>query len=115
MKTLVLILLATTAAHATTKDLFKDVTFTQPKCYGHEYSKKELAAKPQQTVTQMKAKLLKYDSDPSVDSSGLQIELRLKDGAYHADMSCFDNEGKTLCASTAMAAALRSANSTQKR
>jgi hypothetical protein len=82
-------------------DVFKDVTFTQPKCYGREYSRAELRAHPKQTVEQIKAKLIKYSADPQVNSAGLKIEVRLKgeEGTnYHAEFSCFENAGQTMCA-----------------
>jgi len=82
-------------------DVFKNVTYSQPKCFGREYSKKDLAAHPQQTVEQIKAKLMKYSGDPTIDSNGLKIEVRLKGEAglnYHAEFSCFANQGKTTCA-----------------
>lgn len=102
MKIIALLLVISRFAQAqTTADIFKQISFTQPKCYGREYTKKDLAAHPKQTVEQIKAKLMKYSADTTIDSNGLQIEVRLKGekGAnYHAEFSCFDNDGKTLCA-----------------
>jgi hypothetical protein len=82
-------------------DVFKDVTYSQPKCYGREYTRAELKAHPEQTVEQIKAKLLKYSADTSINSNGLQIEVRLagENGVnYHAEFSCMTNQGQTFCA-----------------
>lgn len=82
-------------------DVFKDVTYAQPKCYGREYSRAELQAHPKQTVEQIKAKLIKYSADPQMNSAGLKIEVRLKgeEGTnYRAEFSCFENAGQTMCA-----------------
>lgn len=72
-------------------DVFKGVTYAQPKCYGREYSETDLKTNPAQTVTQIKAKLMKYSADPKAVSEGLKIEVRLKgeEGLnYHAEFSC---------------------------
>jgi hypothetical protein len=77
------------------------VTFAQPKCFGREYSRAELKTHPKQTVEQIKAKLIKYSADPTMESRGMKIEVRLKgeEGVnYHAEFSCMADAGKTLCA-----------------
>ncbi len=81
-------------------DVFKGVTYAQPKCFGREYSRAELKAHPKQTVEQIKAKLIKYSADTSMPSAGLKIEVRLKgeEGVnYHAEFSCMDYQGKAFC------------------
>ncbi len=81
-------------------DVFKGVTFTQPKCFGREYSRQELKARPLQTVEQIKLKLMKYAADPVTESRGLKIEVRLakEEGMnYHAEFSCQNYKGEMLC------------------
>jgi hypothetical protein len=89
------------AASPKIDDVFKGVTFAQPKCFGREYSRAELKTHPKQTVEQIKAKLIKYSADPTMESRGMKIEVRLKgeEGVnYHAEFSCMADAGKTLCA-----------------
>jgi hypothetical protein len=87
------------AAAPKMKEIFKGVTYAQ--CYGREYTRAELKSHPLQTVEQIKAKLLKYSADPLANSNGLKIEVRLanEEGVnYHAEFSCMETNGKTLCA-----------------
>ena len=89
------------AAAPKMKEIFKDVTYAQPQCFGREYTRAELKSHPQQTVEQIKAKLIKYSVDPLANSNGLKIEVRLakEEGVnYHAEFSCMEDQGKTLCA-----------------
>ena len=82
-------------------EIFKGVTYAQPECYGREYTRAELKSHPNQTVEQIKAKLLKYSVDPAANSNGLKIEVRLakEEGLnYHAEFSCMESVGQTLCA-----------------
>ncbi len=82
-------------------DGFKNVTDVKPACFGREYSRAELKAHPNQSVSQIKAKLVKYSADPGIESGGLVIEVRLKgEGGlnYHSEMSCQDLKGQFFCA-----------------
>lgn len=92
---------ASMAASPKLGEVFRDVTYAQPKCYGREYSKAELKAHPQQTVAQIKAKFMKYSSDPVTPSHGLKIEVRLKGEQglnYHGEFSCMSLKGQVHCA-----------------
>lgn len=82
-------------------DAFKDVSYTQPKCFGREYSRSDLKKHPAQTVVQMKAKLMKFSADKNIESGGLAIEVRLKgEGGvnYHNEFSCQNLNGQLFCA-----------------
>ncbi len=104
MKLIALLALVATSltANAAPKigEVFAGVTHAQPKCYGREYSRAELAKHPKQTVEMIKAKLLKYSADPSMESRGMKIEVRLKgqEGLnFHAEFSCHEYDGKLMC------------------